>query len=327
MRRRDFIQGIAGSVATWPLCANAQQDGGPRVGFVHNANQDYVDRMAVAFREGLKQTGYVEGQNLSVVYRWADGHNERLNGLISDLLSQRIVALLAAGSNEPARVAKAMTTTIPIVFVSATDPVSQGIVASLNHPGGNVTGISVMGSALEAKRLELLHQVAPTASTIAALIDPHYSAAKTQTQEAQEAADHLGLKLILLSVTTENEIEPAFAALAQQGAGAALITQGPLFVSQRALLATLAARYKLPAIYPQREYADAGGLMSYGTDFPNAYYQAGIYVGKILKGQRPADLPVMQPTKFELVINLKTAQALDLTVPPSLLATADEVIE
>jgi putative tryptophan/tyrosine transport system substrate-binding protein len=235
--------------------------------------------------------------------------------------------IFAAGGSDPGRAAKAATTTIPIVFESAADPIAAGLVASLNRPGGNVTGVSLMGSALEAKRLELLHELAPKASAIAALVNPNYPAAKSQSEEFQAAAAHLGVKPIILTASTEDDIDLAFAILVQQGVGALVVCQDPFFGSRRQQLLALAVRHALPAIYQFREFPVEGGLISYGTDFADAYRQAGIYVGKVLKGTKPADLPVMQPTKFELVINLKTANALGLTVPLIMQMTADEVIE
>jgi putative tryptophan/tyrosine transport system substrate-binding protein len=286
VKRRQFISLICGTAVAWPLAARAQQPAMPVIGFVSSTSRDYVMQMAVSFSLGLKETGFTEGRNVAIEYRWADGHNDRLPALAADLVGRQVAVILAAGGTEPARVVMAATTTIPIVFVSATDPVQMGLVASLNRPGGIVTGVSLMGSMLEAKRLELLHQLAPKASTIAALIDPNYPSAKNQSQEVQEAAARLGVKLILLTTSTESDIESGFAALAQQGAGALLVPQGPLFVSQLGLIATLAARYTIPAIYPQREFAAAGGLISYGPVFADGYRQAGLYVGQDSQGRK-----------------------------------------
>jgi putative ABC transport system substrate-binding protein len=337
MRRRDFIFAMGG-VAAWPLAARAQQPAMPVIGFMHSGSpgncpagncprDTYVMRMATILSQTLKEAGYTEGQNLIIEYRWADGHNDRLPALATDLVARDVTVILAGGGSDPARAAKAATTTIPIVFVSATDPVWAGLVASINRPGGNVTGVSMVGSALEPKRLELLHGLVPKASTIAAIVNPNYPAAKTLTQEAQEAAVRLDLKLVLLSVDKESDLEPAFATLVQQGAGALLVTQDPFLVTLREKFATLTVRHAIPAIYPFRDFVTAGGLVSYGPDFADGYRQAGVYVGKILKGAKPADLPVVQPTKFEFVINLKTAKALGLDVPHRLLSLADEVIE
>jgi putative ABC transport system substrate-binding protein len=336
VKRRDFTA-LIGGAAAWPLAARAQRVV-PVVGFMHSGSPgncspancprgNYVMRMAAIFSQTLKEAGYAEGQNLTIEYRWADGHNDRLSALSADLVGRHVTVILAAGGSDPARAAKAATTTIPIVFVSATDPVETGLVASINRPGGNVTGVSMIGSALEGKRLELLHELAPKAATIAAMINPNYPAAKTLTREVQEAAARLDLKLILLSVDKESDLESAFATLDQRGAGALLVAQDAFLVSLREKFATLTARHAIPAIYPFRDFVEAGGLVSYGPDFADGYRQAGVYVGKILKGATPADLPVVQPTKFELVINLKTAKALGLTVPDKLLALADEAIE
>jgi putative tryptophan/tyrosine transport system substrate-binding protein len=246
---------------------------------------------------------------------------------MADLVGRRVSVILAAGGPAPARAAMAVTATIPIVFVSASDPVATGLVSSLNRPGGHVTGVSMVSSTIEAKRLEILHELAPKVSTIAVIINPNYPGAKTQSQEVQDAAAHLGVKLVMLSAGAEADIESAFASLVQQGAGALLVVQDPVLIGYRQQITALAARYAIPAVYSQRDYVVAGGFVSYGPNFPDGYRQAGVYVGKILKGEKPADLPVVEPTKFELVINLKTAKTLGVTVPQALLVAADEVIE
>ena len=284
-------------------------------------------RFVDGFRRGLGEAGFIEGQNVTIEYRWADGKYDRLPELAADLIGRGPGVIFAGGGPDPARVVKAATGTIPIVFVSATDPVRVGLVSSLNRPGGNVTGVSIMGSVLEGKRLELLHELVPKASIIAVLIDPNYPAAGTAAQDAQAAAVRLGVTSLVLNAGTEREIDLAFATLVRRGTGALLVTQTPFFVSRREQLFALAARHTLPVIYPLREFAVNGGLASYGPDFKEGFRQAGIYVGRILKGAKPADLPVLQPTKFELVLNLKTAGALGLEVPDKLLALADEVIE
>jgi putative ABC transport system substrate-binding protein len=337
MRRREFIKGIAAAAAAWPLAARTGEVV-PVVGFLHSASpgncssgiclaDNYVMRMAGIFSQTLKEAGYVEGQNLAIEYWWADGHNDRLPALAADLVAQHVAVILAGGGTDPARASKAATSTIPIVFVSASDPIEAGIVASINRPGGNVTGVSMIGSALEAKRLELLHELVPHASTIAAIINPNYPAAETLRQQLQEATSLLNLKLIVLSARKESDLASAFATLVQRGADALLVAQDAFLISLRDKFAALAARHAVPAIYPFRDFVTAGGLVSYGPDFADGYRQAGVYVGKILKGAKPSDLPVVQPTKFELVFNLKTAKALGLTIPRTLLTATDEVIE
>jgi putative ABC transport system substrate-binding protein len=327
MRRRQFITLLGGTAAAWPLAARAQQPAMPVVGFIHSASATYLGSMTAAFSEGLRETGFVEGQNVAIEYRWAEGHYDRLPALAAELVARRPAVIFAGGSTEPARAVKAATATIPIVFVSAADPVQMGLVASLNRPGGNVTGASLLGSALEAKRLELLHQLMPKTPVVAVLLNPKYPAFKTQVQEVQEAAAQLGVKLIMLNASTVADIEASFPSIARQDAGALLVTQDPLFGAQREQIVALAAKHSLPAIYWQREFIAVGGLISYGPNFPEAYHQAGLYVGKILKGEKPAELPIVQPTKFDLVLNLKTAKTLNIDVPPNLLALADEVIE
>jgi putative ABC transport system substrate-binding protein len=326
--RRQFIAALGGAGVTLPFAAHAQQEAVPIVGFVHTGSpSDYLTQITNAFSQSLKAAGYVEGQSLTIEYRWAEGHNERLPALMTDLVGRRVSVILAAGGPAPARAAMAVTATIPIVFVSASDPVTTGLVSSLNRPGGHVTGVSMVSSTIEAKRLEILHELAPKVSTIAVIIDPNYPGAKTQSREVQDAAAHLGVKLVMLSAGAEADIESAFASLVQQGAGALLVVQGPVLIGYRQQITALAARYAIPAVYAQRDYVVAGGFVSYGPNFPDGYRQAGVYVGKILKGEKPADLPVVEPTKFELVINLKTAKTLGVTVPQALLVAADEVIE
>jgi putative tryptophan/tyrosine transport system substrate-binding protein len=301
MKRREFILALGAAVAS-PLVARAQQPM-PVVGFLHSASASYLGQFIDALRKGLNEAGYVEGQNVAIEYRWAEGHYDRLAALAADLVDRRVAVILAMGGTDPARAAKAATSTIPVVFVSAADPMRAGLVASLNRPGGNVTGV------------------------IAGLINPNYPGAKTETDEVQQAASHLGVKAIVLTATTDDEIDAAFANAEQQGAGAMLVCSDPFFNSRGGRFVAAAARHSMPVIYSQREFVRGGGLVSYGPDFSDGYRNGGIYVGKILKGAKPAELPVMQPTKFELVINLKTAKALGLAVPPTLLATADEVIE
>jgi len=330
MRRRDFITLVGGSAASsvsWPLAARAQQPAMPVIGFLSSVSSTAWVTFVDAFRRGLKEAGFVEGQNVTIDYRWADGHYDRLPALAADLVGHRVEVIFAGGGPDPARVAKAATSAIPIVFYSATDPVKAGLVPSLNRPGGNITGVSIMGAVLEGKRVDMLRELAPKASTIAVLIDPSYPSAESQSQDAQDAAARLGVTPIMLTAGTERDIDAVFATLAQRGASALLVTQSPFLVSRQQQLIALAMRHALPTLYSLREYAVNGGLASYGPDFRDGFRQAGIYVGRILKGTKPADLPVLQPTKFELVLNLKTAKALGLEMPDTLLTIADEVIE
>jgi putative ABC transport system substrate-binding protein len=326
MGRRQFIT-LLGGAAAWPLAARAQQPGMPVLGLLHSSAPNYFAQMASAFSQGLKEAGYVEGRNLAIDYRWAEGHYDRLPALAKDLVDRQVAVILAAGGTDPAIAAKAVTTKIPIVIVSAADPVQTGLVASLNRPGGNVTGVSLLGSQLNAKKLDLLRQIVPRTSVIGALVNPHYPQAKGESEDFQAAAKNLGAKSIVLSASTAVEIDTAFSALQQQKIDALVISQDPFYGARRDQLVALAARYSVPVIYFQREFVTAGGLLGYGPSFPDGYRQGGVYVGRILKGEKPANLPIIQPTKFELVINLKTARALGIDVPPTLLALADEVIE
>jgi putative ABC transport system substrate-binding protein len=318
---------IAGSTAALPLAARAQQTAMPVIGYLQSASPSYFAQFSDAVRQGLNEIGYVEGQNVAIERRSAEGHYDRLTALAVGLVDRQVAVILAAGGTDPAKAAKAATSNIPIVFVSAADPVRTGLVASLNRPGGNVTGVSLLASALDAKKLGLLRELAPKASTIGVLINPDYPSANSQREEAQQAAARLGLRPLMLSARADGEIDLAFASAAKQGADALLVATDPFLLSRRERLVALAARYAVPAIYAQREVVTAGGLISYGPHFWDGYRQAGAYVGRVLKGEKPADLPVLQPTKFELVINLKTAKALGLEVPDRLLALADEVIE
>ena len=327
MRRREFITLIGGAAAAWPLAARAQQQAAPVIGFLSSASSATWATFVDGFHRGLGETGFIDGQNVTIDYRWAEGHYDRLPALAADLVDRQVALIFAGGGPDPGLAAKAATGSIPIVFLSATDPVKVGLVPSLNRPGGNITGVSIMGSVLEGKRLELLHELVPKASTIAILVDPNYPAAQLESQDAQQAAARLGVTAVTLTSGTEQDIDTAFATLMQRGAGAILLTQNPFFITRQQQIFALAARHALPAIYPLREYAVNGGFASYGPDFKEGFRQAGIYVGRILKGTKPAELPVLQPTKFELVINLKTARTLGLDVPDKLLALADEVIE
>ena len=325
MRRRDFIS-LVGGAAAWPRAARAQQPI-PVVGFLHAGSPEPNVNFVVAFRTGLGKTGYVEGQNLAIEFRWAAGQNARLPEMAADLVRRQVAAIVTPASTPAALAAKAATTTIPIVFTTGGDPISLGLVASLNRPGGNATGVAFMTVELTAKRLSLLHELVPGAARVIALVDPNYALAEAIIKDLQEARATLGLQVEILYAGTAREIDAAFATMVQKRADALLMTASPFFTNRRVQIVTLATRHALPVLYDIREFAEAGGLMSYGPSFRDIYQQAGIYTGRILKGERPADLPVMQPTKFELVINLTTARALGITVPNMLLARADEVIE
>ena len=309
----------------WPLTARAQQPAMPVIGFLRITSLADSTHLVIPFRQGLNEAGFVEGQNVAIEYRYAENQVDRLPALVADLL-QRPVALIA-GNSTAMLVAKSATTTVPIVFAGGGDPVQDGLVASLNRPGGNVTGVNFFAGALGAKRLELLRQLVPKATTIAVLVNPNTIETRAERSDVQAAAQSIGQQIIILDVSSERDIEMAFATLVQRGAGAVLVGTGSFMFSNRDRLVALAARHALPASYVLREFAVAGGLMSYGASITDAYRQVGIYAGRILKGEKPADLPVMQSTKFEFVINLKTAKTLGLDVPDRLLALADEVIE
>ena len=325
MRRRDFIKVIAGCVGEWSLTARAQQPAVPMIGFMIVDVQSRSQQIA-AFHAGLKESGYVDGQNVRFELRSAEGHFDRYPALVADLLRHG-VAVLVAVSKDGAIAAKRATATTPIVFGMGGDPLALGLVDSLNHPGGNITGIYFFTQGLEGKRLGLLHELVPTAKTIAVLINTGYSPAKNQLRDVQEAAARLGVQVLALRANVEADFDAVFTDLVRQRAGALLVCASPFFFSRRQQLVVLAARHAVPAIYEWREFAAAGGLMSYGTNINDAYRQMGVYAGRILKGEKPADLPIVQSTKFEFVINLSTAKALRIEVPPTLSARADEVIE
>jgi putative tryptophan/tyrosine transport system substrate-binding protein len=326
MRRREFLTLLGGTAVAWPLAARAQQSAMPVIGFLGVGASGPLRRQIAAFQEGLKEAGYVEGGNVTVDYRWAEGQFDRLPALAAELV-RRQAAVLFTTSNDGVLAAKRATATIPIVFGTGTDPVTQGFVASLNRPGGNMTGIYFFTSGLEAKRLGLLHEMVPNTTTIAVLINPNNSPAEHQLREVHEAAARLGVQLVVLRANTASDFVGAFEDLGRQRAGALLVTASPFFNSRREQLVVLTARHAVPAIYEWRDFAVAGGLMSYGTSLVDAYRQGGVYCGRILKGEKPADLPVIQPTKFEFVINLNTAKALGLTISSGLLSIADELIE
>ena len=325
MRRRKFIT-LLGGAAAWPLAAHAQQRAMPVVGFLSVTARD--DSRVAAFRAGLHEAGYDEGRNVAIEYRWAQGQIERAPTLVADLVARQVTVIVVAGSTAVTLAAKAATPTIPIVFNMGGDPVKFGLVTSLNRPGGNVTGVSFLVNLMVSKRFELLHQMVPAAAPVAYLVNPsNWTAAESEQAEVEEAARALGHPLLTQKARTEGEIEAAYANLVREEVRALIIQGDPFFYDRRQQLATLAARHAVPVVYPLREYVAAGGLMSYGTSLAAANRQTGIYVGKILKGAQPADLPVMQSTQFELVFNLTTAKALGLHLPDRLVALADEVIE
>jgi putative ABC transport system substrate-binding protein len=327
MKRRDFITVLGGAAAAWPLAARAQQRAMPVIGFLNGTSLQGYGRFLLAFRKGLIETGYTEGRNLRIEYRWAEGNYDLLTALAADLVRRR-VDVIAATSTPANVIAKAATTTIPIVFTTSSDPVKLGLVASLSHPGGNVTGAVTLNVEVASKRLELLHSMTPTVGIIGVLINPDRSgAADDQLRALQEAAHTLRQEVRVFRAETESDIDTSFTQLAEQRAKALFVTTDAFFFSQRDRLIRLADRHAIPTIYDRREFVEAGGLMSYGGSVTDIYRLAGIYTGRILKGEKPADLPVQQSTKLELMINLKTAKALGITVPPTLLASADEVIE
>jgi putative ABC transport system substrate-binding protein len=326
MQRRGFITLLGGAAVTWPLAARAQQKAMPVIGCLITGSPDPNSPLLAAFREGLSEAGYVEGQNVAIEYRWVEGHYDRLPALAADLVGRK-VDLIMANSPPSALAAKGATSTIPIVFRSGADPVGDGLVASLARPGGNLTGVSNLVDELTAKRLELLSDLVPRAGVIALLVNPNNAVAERVIRDVQEAARPKGLQLHVLKATSESEIDTAFASLVQLHASALVVGADPFLSSRRERLVALASRHAVPAIYAWREFADAGGLISYGPSLTSAFRLLGAYAGKVLKGAKPADLPVQQPTKFELVINIKTAKSLGLTVPLPLLAQVDDVIE
>jgi len=331
MKRREFILALGGAVAApsllWPRAARAQPPSIPIVGYVHSDSPQTAAGLLAAFREGLSETGYVEGQNVAIEYRWAENDLSRIPELVADLVRRRVAVIATPGSSAAALAAKAATTTIPIVFSLGLDPVQLGLVESLSRPGGNITGVNSMSNELVAKRLGLLHELLPTSTHLGVLVNPQNPTTESLKKDVEAAATAIGPQIEFFTASTGAEIDTAFASLVQRRADALVVHPDNLFINRRVQLITLAARHAVPVIYPLRPDAEAGGLMSYGTKLADAHRQAGVYTGRILKGAKPTDLPVVQPTKFEFVINMQTAKTIGLTVPTTLLARADEVIE
>ena len=327
MRRREFIALLGGAATAWPVTGHAQRPVVPVIGFLNPVSPNGFEDRLRGFRQGLKETGYIEGENVVIDYRWAEGQLERLPELAADLVRRHVNVIAAFGGDTPALAAKTATATIPIVFLNGSDPIKAGLVTSLNRPGGNVSGISLLAGAVNAKRLELIHELVPQVALIAVITNPLVSEVETRSSDLQEAARTLGLQLLIQSVRSQRDLEMAFSTISDRSVGALFVDGNPFFVSRRDQLIRLAAHHRLPTMYFEQEFPLVGGLMSYGPSFTEAYRQAGVYVGSILKGTKTADLPVLQPTKFDFVINLKTAKALGLEFPPKLLALANEVIE
>jgi putative ABC transport system substrate-binding protein len=325
--RRQLISALGSAAVAWPLAARAQQSGMPVVGFLHSGSPEARAKRVEAFRQGLSEMGYVEGQTVAIEFRWAQNENDRLPALAADLVHRKVAVIATPGNNAGVVAAIAVTTAIPIVFSMGADPVQTGLVASLNRPGGNVTGVSNMNVELGAKRLGLLHELLPGAVRFAVLVDPTNPNAEPLIADARAAAAAIGLQIEVLTASTNRDIDTAFASLVQRRVGALLVGPNPFFASRSVQLVTLATLHRVPTIYYAREFVEDGGLMSYGPSQTDAYRLVGIYTGRILKGEKPADLPVLQPTTFEFVINLQTARALGLEVPPTLIARADDVIE
>jgi putative tryptophan/tyrosine transport system substrate-binding protein len=327
MRRREFIALLGGAATAWPFTARAQQAMMPVIGFLSSLAPSDLTHVMPAFQQGLDRAGFVEGRNVAIEYRWAEGDYQRLPALAADLVNRKVAVIAAISGTPAALAAKAATTTIPIVFAIGGDPVAPGLVSSLSRPGGNITGVSFFNAPVVGKRLDLARELAPNGSTIAVLINPNNPPSAAEGAAVQASATAVGQALLIVTASTQNQIDDAFAAIKQQGVGALLVSPDPLFFSERVKLVVLMARHALPTIFADREQAEAGGLISYGSSRTDAYRQAGDYVGRIVRGEKPGELPVVLPTKFHLVINLKTAKSLGIDVPATVLARADEVIE
>ena len=327
LKRREFIALLGGAAATWPLAARAQQRAMPVIGFMSTLSPENISGPVAGFHDGLKEVGYIEGQNVAIEYRWAQGHYDRLPELAADLVRRKVAVIVASGGDPSPQIAKAATQTIPIVFGMFGDPVREGLVDSLSRPGGNAAGVTIFGPAAVTKRLQLLHDLVPNASVIAFLMNPNNPNSNIEMGAAQMAATSLGRQIVVFNASTESELEAAFARIGQQRIGALLGASDPFLFNRRDQIVSLAARHGIPAIYYLRDFAHAGGLMAYGNSLADMYRLVGVYVGRILKGEKPTDLPVVQSTKFEFVINLETAKALGIEVPNSIQLLADEVIE
>jgi putative tryptophan/tyrosine transport system substrate-binding protein len=328
LHRREVISLLGGAAAAWPLAAGAQQPAMPVIGILYGGSSDSFAYLLTAIRRGLRESGYIEGRNMAIEYRWAEDRYDRVPALADDLVRRQVHVIVAiGGGGYVAQAAKAATATIPIVFTTNLDPVKSGLVASLNHPGGNATGMSFFGSLLEPKKFELMHELAPKTSAIAILVNPNNPNTESTAKIVKEAADALGRSLVVATASTDREIESAYASVVERRAGGLIVAADPFFNSRRGQLVALSARHAMPAIYEWREFAELGGLMSYGSIITDAFRQVGIYAGRIVNGEKPADLPVQQPAKLELVVNLKTAKTLSLEVPAAILVRADEVIE
>jgi len=327
LRRRAFISLLGGAAAAWPLAARAQQPGMPVIGFMSTLSPESISNPMAGFHQGLKEAGYIERQNVSIEYRWAQGHYDRMPELAADLVRRKVAVIVASGGDPSPQIAKAASRTIPIVFGMFGDPVREGLVDSLNRPGGNATGVTIFGPAAVTKRLQLLHDLVPQAAAMAFLMNPNNPNGSIELKAAQAAATSLGRQILVFSVSSESELDAAFASMVQQRVGTLLGASDPFLFNRRDQIVSLAARHRIPAIYYLRDFARAGGLMAYGNSLSDMYRLVGVYVGRILKGEKPSDLPVVQSTKFEFVINLQTARALGIEVPNSMQLLADEVID